>query len=81
MRYDWKANQSDDGVSETIPLDSFEVVDSFEVAVCRPARHWHSAVMRKQLDGAVEAADRIFAAAFEIEIAFDEGGDHRVIER
>jgi hypothetical protein len=75
MRYDWKANQSDDGVSETIPLDSFEV------AVCRPARHWHSAVIRKQLDGAVEAADRIFAAAFEIEIAFDEGGDHRVIKR
>jgi hypothetical protein len=63
------------GVSETIPLDSFEV------AVCRPARHWHSAVIGKQFDWVVEAAVRIFAEAFEIEIAFDEVGDHRAIER
>src|SRR5260370_3044873 len=35
----------------------------------------HSAVIRKQLDRAVEAAHRIFADAFEIEIAFDEVGE------
>ena len=35
----------------------------------------HSAVIRKQLDWVVEAADRIFADAFEIEIAFDEVGE------
>src|SRR5437773_9345732 len=35
----------------------------------------HSAVIRKQLDWVVEAAHRIFADAFEIEIAFDEVGE------
>jgi hypothetical protein len=35
----------------------------------------HSAVIRKQLDWVVEAADRVFADAFEIEIAFDEVGE------
>src|SRR5258706_16230846 len=35
----------------------------------------HSAVIRKQLDWVVEAADRIFADAFEIKIAFDEVGE------
>ena len=35
----------------------------------------HSAVIGKQLDWVVEAADRIFADAFEIEIAFDEVGE------
>jgi hypothetical protein len=34
-----------------------------------------STVIRKQLDGVVEAAHRIFADAFEIEIAFDEVGE------
>src|SRR5712672_4540592 len=42
----------------------------------------HSAVISKQLDWVVEAAHRIFADAFEIEIAFDEvseraGQQHR----
>src|SRR5258705_7156610 len=42
----------------------------------------HSAVIRKQLDWVVEAAHRVFADAFEIEIAFDEvseraGQQHR----
>jgi hypothetical protein len=32
-------------------------------------------VIRKQLDWVVEAAHRIFADAFEIEIAFDEVGE------
>jgi hypothetical protein len=32
-------------------------------------------VIRKRLDGVVEAAYRIFADAFEIEIAFDEVGE------
>src|SRR5258707_2481688 len=35
----------------------------------------HSAVISKQLDWVVEAADRIFADAFEVEIAFDEIGE------
>src|ERR1700676_2167582 len=35
----------------------------------------HSAVIRKQLDWVVEAAHRILADAFEIEIAFDEVGE------
>src|ERR1700680_22580 len=35
----------------------------------------HSAVIRKQLDWVAEAAHRIFADAFEIEIAFDEVGE------
>src|ERR1700676_213183 len=35
----------------------------------------HSAVIRKQLDWVVEAPHRIFADAFEIEIAFDEVGE------
>src|SRR3954471_14059948 len=35
----------------------------------------HSAVIRKQLDWVVEATDRIFADAFEIEIALDEVGE------
>src|SRR5262245_33961830 len=35
----------------------------------------HSALVRKQLDWVVEAAHRIFADAFEIEIAFDEVGE------
>src|ERR1700733_12186488 len=34
-----------------------------------------SAVIRKQLDWVVEAADRIFADTFESEIAFDEVGE------
>jgi tetratricopeptide (TPR) repeat protein len=36
---------------------------------------WHSAVIRKQFDWVVEATHRIFADAFEIEIAFDEVGE------
>src|SRR5580692_6989651 len=55
---------------------------SGRLASSRPlgeARHLaidrHSAVIRKQLDWVVEAADRIFANAFEIEIAFDEVGE------
>jgi hypothetical protein len=32
-------------------------------------------VIREPLDGVVEAADRLFAEAFEIEIAFDEVGE------
>ena len=36
---------------------------------------WASAVIRKQLDRVVEATDRIFADAFEIEIALDELGE------
>ena len=35
----------------------------------------HSAMVRKQLDRVAEAAHRIFADAFEIEIAFDEVGE------
>lgn len=35
----------------------------------------YSAVIRKQLDWFVEAADRIFPDAFQIEIAFDEVGE------
>ena len=35
----------------------------------------HSAVIRKQLDWVAEAAHRIFADAFEVEIAFDEVGE------
>jgi hypothetical protein len=35
----------------------------------------HSVVIGKQLDRVVEAADRIFADAFEIEIAFDKIGE------
>jgi hypothetical protein len=35
----------------------------------------HSAVIRKQLDWVVEAADRIFADALEIGLAFDEVGE------
>jgi hypothetical protein len=35
----------------------------------------HSAVIRKQLDRVVEAADRIFADTFEVELAFDEVGE------
>jgi len=35
----------------------------------------HSAVIRKQLDSVVEAAHRIFADAFEIEIALDKVGE------
>ena len=41
----------------------------------RPAVEQRSAVIRKQLDGVVEAAHRIFADAFEIEVAFDEVGE------
>jgi hypothetical protein len=55
---------------------------SNRLTISRPlkaARHLtidqHSAVIRKQLDWIVEAADRICADAFEIEIAFDEGGE------
>src|SRR5260370_826701 len=44
-------------------------------AARQPARDRHSAAIRKQLDWVVEAADRIFADAFEIEIAFDEVGE------
>src|SRR5438309_6768257 len=40
-----------------------------------PATDRHSAVIRKQHDWVVEAAHRIFADAFEIEIAFDEVGE------
>ena len=35
----------------------------------------HSAVIRKQLDRVAEAAHRIFADAFEIEIAIDKVGE------
>jgi len=35
----------------------------------------HSAVIRKQLDRIVEAAHRMFADAFEVEIVFDEIGE------
>src|ERR1700737_1062097 len=35
----------------------------------------YSAVVRKQLDWVVEAAHRIFADAFEVEIVFDEVGE------
>src|SRR5258705_13379352 len=35
----------------------------------------HSAVICKELDGVVEAADRIFADPFEIELVFDEVGE------
>src|ERR1700753_1291419 len=40
-----------------------------------PAIDRDSTVIRKQLDGFVEAANRIFADTFEIEIAFDKGGE------
>ena len=40
-----------------------------------PSVDQHSAVIRKQLDWVAEAAHRIFADAFEIEIAFDEVGE------
>src|SRR5437016_13770592 len=40
-----------------------------------PATDRHSTVIRKQLDWVVEAAHRIFADAFEIEIAYDEVGE------
>jgi hypothetical protein len=39
------------------------------------AAHRYSAMIRKQLDGIVEAAHGIFADALEIEIAFDEIGE------
>ena len=58
---------------------------------CSPseaARHLavnrHSAVIRKQLDRVVEAAHRIFADAFEIELVLDEVAERaaaRSIER
>src|SRR5258708_12843884 len=44
-------------------------------AARQPARDRHSPAIRKQLDWVVESADRIFAAAFEIEIAFAEVAD------
>src|SRR5438552_13501576 len=40
-----------------------------------PATDRHSAAIRKQLNWVVEAAHRIFADAFEIEIAYDEVGE------
>jgi hypothetical protein len=40
-----------------------------------PSVDQHSAVIRKQLDWVAEAAHRIFADAFEIEIAVDEIGE------
>src|SRR5262245_65020920 len=44
-----------------------------------PARHLaidrHSAIIREQRDWVVEAAHRMFAEAFEIEIAFDQVGE------
>src|SRR3954469_19661053 len=51
---------------------------SASAATARPPFTWprwtkrHSAVIRKQLDRVVEAAHRVFADPFEIEIAFDE---------
>ena len=41
----------------------------------QPEAPGESAVIRKQLDRVVEAADRMFADAFEIEIACDEVGE------
>ena len=40
-----------------------------------PSVDQHSAVIRKQLDWVAEAAHRIFADTFEIEIALDEVGE------
>src|SRR5262249_40030833 len=65
------------------------IADSGRLTSSRPwraARHLtidrHSAVIRKQLDRVVQAAHRIFADAFQIEIALDEvrertGQQHR----
>jgi hypothetical protein len=54
-------------------------IGSLEAAVWGVAWHLtidqHSAVKRKQLDGVVEAAHRIFVDALQIEIAFDEVGE------
>src|SRR3984893_8241834 len=56
--------------------DSGRVTNSGPLGAARHlAIDRRSAVIRKQLDWVVEAAHRIFADAFEIEIAFDEVGE------